>query len=92
MYNNIGKKIKGLAQIIAYGGIFLSCLIGIALSLGFLADDNFSGSPLIGIAIAFAGSLICWLSGFFTYGFGELVDQTTEINQNLKTRKAEHKE
>ena len=89
MYNNIGKKIKSLARIIAYGGIFFSCLIGVALSLGFLADDNFSGSSLIGIAIAFVGSFICWLSGFFTYGFGELVDQTTEINKKLEYKKAE---
>ncbi len=91
MYNNIGKKIKGLAKVIAYGGIFLSCLVGIALTLGILADDNINGGTfIIGIAIALVGSFIFWLSGFFMYGFGELVDQTTEINQKLETREIEN--
>ncbi len=90
MYNNIGKKIKGLAKLLAYGGIFLSCLVGISLTLGIIADDSMNGNAfIIGPIIVVVGSFVFWLSGFFMYGFGELVDQTTEINKKLEYKKAE---
>ena len=83
MYNNIGKKIKGLAKVIAYGGIFICSLGGIAAFLAMSSDWQTEDIAFIGLVIAVIGSLVCWISGFFTYGFGELVDQTMEINNKL---------
>lgn len=83
MYNNIGGKIKGLANIIGYGGVFIFALVGIALFMGFNADPIFEDFAFIVPIIAIIGCLLSWLSGFFVYGFGELIDQTKEINQKL---------
>mgnify|MGYP003310986086 CR=1 FL=1 len=87
MYNNIGRKIKGLAKIIAYGGIVL-CIIG-GLSAFFILSDEYYTEDIafIGIIVAVVGSIMCWLSGFFVYGFGELVDQTQQINAKLSASK-----
>ena len=87
MYNNIGKKIKGLAKFIVWIGI-ASCIIsGIVIFLS-LSDSRYTEDyAFVGIIIAVVGSLICWISGFFAYGFGELVDQTQEINAKLSVSK-----
>lgn len=90
MYNNIGKKIKGLAKIIGVGGIFLCSLVGIAMFLAMSSDWQTEDMAFIGLVIAVVGSLLCWLSGFFTYGFGELIDQTMDINKKLSAAKNNH--
>ncbi|MBQ2760207.1 MAG: hypothetical protein IJE93_10605 [Clostridia bacterium] len=83
MYNNIGKKIKGLAKIVVYAGISV-CVIGGIATIFILSDNYYTKDfAFIGLIIALVGSLLCWLSGFFIYGFGELVDQTQEINIKL---------
>ena len=86
MFTNIGKKIKLLTQILCWIGIIACFLIGfivIIYSL-FQAIDrqNVDALPLgilAGVLVAVLGSLICWISSFMTYGFGELVDKTVSI-------------
>ena len=89
MYNNIGGKIQGLAKFFGYGGIFIFTLGGVALFLGFNADSNFEDLAFFVPIIAVAGCLLSWLSGFFVYGFGELIQQATEINKKLAKTKEE---
>ncbi len=83
MYNNIGSKIKGLVKLIVYGGILLLFIGGWILFFVLLDRRATEDIAFIGIIIAFIGPVICWLSGFFLYGFGELIDQTQQINNIL---------
>ena len=92
MYTNIGGKIKGLAKFFGYGGIFIFTLGGVALFLGFSADSNFEDLAFVVPIIAVAGCLLSWLSGFFVYGFGQLIHQYTEINKKLEKTKEEKTE
>jgi hypothetical protein len=83
MYRNIGKKIKILAQVIAWIGIISSIISGFYF-WGLSAESRDNGAMLIvaGFATMIGGSLLSWISSFVLYGFGELIDKTTEIAIN----------
>ena len=72
MFDNIGAKIKKLAEIITIGGIIVSVGIG-------TMNENFRG-----IVIALLGSLVSWISSFLLYGFGELIEKVTAIEKNTR--------
>ena len=74
MFNNIGSKIKNLAQVVCWIGIALSVLVGIIVM-------SFGGF-FSGIIVIVAGSLVSWIGSFFTYGFGELIESCQEIERN----------
>lgn len=76
MFENIGGKIKTLAEII--------CWIGIAGSIvaGFLILMSTEGSTLSGIFLLLGGPLFSWIGSFVLYGFGELIEKTSEIARN----------
>ena len=74
-FENIGGKIKTLAVVLTILGVVASIMICV-----FLLFRNF----LIGILIAIIGSLVSWISSFFMYGFGELIEKTTEVAKNTK--------
>ena len=74
-FQNIGGKIKTLAVIVSIVGVVASvifCIMALTENAG------------IGLLIAIVGSLVSWISSFFTYGFGELIEKTTEIAKNTK--------
>ena len=73
MYDNIGAKIKVLAQVIAWIGIAGSVITGFVIIIE---------SAGVGIGILIVGSLMSWISSWFMYGFGELIEKTTEIAKN----------
>ena len=75
MFDNIGEKIKTLAKVLCWVGIGLSVIIGINAM-------DYSASS--GVLIIFIGSLISWVSSFFSYGFGELIERTAENAENTK--------
>ena len=77
MFSNIGGKIKKLAKVICWIGIAFSLIGGIA-SISQTTDQ----SVLIGIITIVVGSLVSWISSFFTYGFGQLIENTDEIRKN----------
>ena len=79
MFNNIGGKIKVLAQVEAWIGIISSVIIGIYL-IG-QGMDAYDGEIIVmtGVIILVVGSLFSWLSAFVLYGFGELVETNVEI-------------
>lgn len=78
MFNDIGKKIKKLAELVCGSGIILSIIAGLATII--LNEDL----TLLGILVIIAGSLLSWIGSFFTYGFGELIDKAQEIANCLK--------
>lgn len=88
MFNNIGRKIKVLASIIAWIGIIASIIVGVNFIVQ-STDDIFADIPYtlitLGIGIMIVGSLLSWLSSFLLYGFGELIENSAIIAKNTST-------
>ncbi len=77
MFDNIGGKIKSLAQITCWIGIVCSVIWGMvvwAAGLGFL----------LGLCIMVLGSLGSWISAFTLYGFGQLIENSDYQKDYLK--------
>lgn len=74
MFNNIGRKIKGLAEIICVLGIIASVFIGLGLK---------NASAGLTFLIVCGGSLLSWIGSFVLYGFGELVDTAMEMKEEI---------
>lgn len=68
MFNNIGGKIKTVAQVICWLGIIGSIILGIATISE--VDET------LGILIILLGPLFSWISSFITYGFGQLIENS----------------
>ena len=90
MFKNIGKKIKGLAKFICWLGIILSVLIGVIMITGGSVDmsgiegaENLQGLQSMGwvggVLFIIIGCLASWIGSFFTYGFGQLIENTDKI-------------
>ena len=75
MFDNIGGKIKVVAQLATWLGIIASVVSGIV----FIASLE---SPM-GIFVMIGGSLISWLSSLTLYGFGQLIEHTEHIANNI---------
>jgi biopolymer transport protein ExbB/TolQ len=82
MYENIGKKIKGLAK-----GIFIAEAIGMFVAgIALMAiDDNLI---IYGLIMMLLGPVVAWVSSWLLYGFGELIDKTSDIERNTRGRKS----
>ena len=75
MFNNIGRKIKMLAKCMCWLGIIASVISGIAI----ISEDSYYNSTIVpGILVAVGGSFLSWIGSFFTYGFGELVENSSK--------------
>ncbi len=74
MFNDIGKKIKALAEVLFFVEIFASVIIALLM---------LNAYPRIGIAILIVGPLLSWVSNFFMYGFGELIDNVCDIKKSM---------
>ena len=93
MYNNIGKKIKTVANVLAVVGIVISIILGIVFfmvwsgTLKLVSDvislDSYQRSTLsgavYGLLIAGGGSFVSWISNFLLYGYGELIDCAQDV-------------
>ncbi len=89
MFNNIGGKIQTLASLIAGVGIFVSLLGGVTATIQ-MYDSFVEDFAFVGIIIGVVGALLSWISSFLLYGFGELIEQTSEINHHLFNLKKEN--
>ncbi len=78
LFENAGGKIKGLAWVSFWSGVAVSIIFCVIL---FAIDLTLSW---IGILIIICGPLISLILSLFTYGFGEIVENTTEIRKNTK--------
>ena len=84
MLDNIGKTLKSLGKLLWVIGI-VSAGIGVLTMFILVANEYTKVLWWIGL-VAGAGCLVsCWLTSFFVYGFGELIDKQTEIAENTAT-------
>ena len=68
MFENIGSKLKGLANFLCVGGIAGSVIGGISL----MSNDL----VLFGLLTAVLGSLGSWISSWVVYAIGEIAENT----------------
>ncbi len=78
MFDNIGEKIKTLAKVLTILGSALSVLYGLVL----MVSDE--GVFFSGIFIMIFGSLLSWVGSFTLYGFGEVINQLEDSNENSR--------
>lgn len=81
MYKNVGKKIKVLATIICIVTAIFWMILGFVL---ILREKSTTEIRLVGIITLIVGPLSCWINSFLLYGYGELIEQNTETNKELK--------
>lgn len=86
MFENIGKKIKSLAEFICYIGMVLYVAIGFALFIKAVQIED-GNLAIIALVILIIGLLASWIGSFFMYGFGELIDNTQKIKEVLQDNK-----
>lgn len=89
MFNNIGRKIKTLAKVIAWMGIALSVLSGLGtmIEIVILANADTVLSYIVflilglvgGTIVAVVGGFLAWISVFILYGFGQLVENSDKL-------------
>ena len=75
MFDNIGGKIKGLAMVLFWIEAIAAVIVGLVL-----VEDTDSLSLLYAIA----GVLVAWISAWFLYGFGEIIDKLCDIERNTR--------
>ena len=78
-FDRIGKKIKGFVKVLFY----LQVIVYGVLAL-FLAISMAPIGILIGLLVFIVGTLIAWISSWMLYGYGELIDKTTDIAEFLE--------
>lgn len=76
MFDNIGGKIKGLAEFICYLGIIAFCIVGVVV---IVTMESF----ILGVVVAGIGSLGSWIGSFMLYGTGQLIQNTDIIRYRL---------
>lgn len=84
-FANVGSKIKGIAKAAYILGVLASCFLGLYIIIGQSSDLGAPISVLIGIITISFGWLASWIWSLLIYGFGELIDKTSQIAD--KTRK-----
>ena len=75
MFRNIGKKIKILAVVCTIIGIIASVIVGVIL---------LSQGIMMGLAVIVGGIIVFWIGSWYTYAFGELVDNSAIIAAAVK--------
>ena len=75
MFDNIGGKIKELVKLSFGAGVIICCIYG-------LVSIKYDGVGT-GLLYIIGGSLICWISSFIIYGFGQLVEDTQALRKKF---------
>ena len=83
MFDNIGRKIKMLAQILCWIGIVSSVIAGFVLIIKGMMSSRDSIFAGIGFGVMIVGSLFSWIGSFFLYGFGQLIDDTQAMRSKI---------
>jgi hypothetical protein len=85
------NEIKILAQVITWIGIMGSIITGFALITQ--GTVNYYGSGVLvgaGIGVLIGGSIISWISSWFLYGFGELIEYVAAIYDKLDKKEKDN--
>ena len=87
-YDNIGRKIKKMAKVFAIIEAVLFAIGGLWLMYLGLFDygieDGGFAMFLAGAMVIVGGAFIAWVSTWMVYGFGEIIDKLTAIENNTK--------
>ncbi len=78
MFDNIGGKIKILAQAVCWIGIICAVIFG---SVMIINDKDLA---FMGFMVMIIGSLVAWVSSFTLYGFGQLIENTDKLVLNIE--------
>ncbi len=76
MFNDIGKKIKLLAEMICIVGIIFSIIVGLVNA------SLYNEKIIFSVVMWLIGPLLSWIGSFTLYGFGELIDKVTSIEKS----------
>lgn len=79
MFNNIGKKFKVLAKVMFWLQAIGAVITGIIL----LAEGE-DETLIYSLLLILVGPLYAWISSWFIYGFGELIDKAADIEYNTR--------
>lgn len=79
MYENIGRKIKGLATTMFVIMAILYGIVGIVM----MATAAEAG-VIVGLLVMVGGFFLSWIGSWLLYGFGELIEKTCEIERNTR--------
>ena len=85
MYNNIGEKIKTLVSFITKLGIAVSVFFGIIFMF---LGARYAATWIMLIVVI---PLFLWISSFLLYGFGEMIDKLSAIEENTRGGKSKAK-
>ena len=77
MFNNIGEKIKALAEVTCVLGMIASACGAVAL---WAQNDPYTPTIFLGVLVLGLGCLGSWVGSFITYGFGQLIENTDSIH------------
>lgn len=96
MFDNIGKKLMGLAKFLCWVGIISSVIFAIVVfansgvkeqrsGYGYYYNSygSFYGKKWLGWVTLILGPLSSWISSWMLYAFGEFVDDTAAIREKL---------
>lgn len=89
MFTNIGGKIKKLTVILCIIGISASVVAGLILIAIGSNSYGQKGLVAIGFVVMIVGALLSWIGSFFTYGFGELIENSAVTAELLAKADAE---
>jgi len=82
MFDNIGGKIKTLAVIICALGIIASVIAAIVIIV-LAIENHITRDIYLGFGLLIAGPLASWIGSFFVYGFGELIEKVSNIEDKI---------
>lgn len=81
MFNEIGKKIKGVASAVCWIQVAIYAIVGIIIM------TTTEELVIVGLLIIVVGGLFAWLSSITLYGFGELIDKVCSIEKTINAEK-----
>lgn len=79
-FGKIGKKIKGFAQVMFWLQAFGCIFAGIYIEV----ESWHAWENVVGWVLILAGPIVTWISMWFLYGFGELIDKVSDIEKNTR--------
>lgn len=82
MFNNVGEKIKTLTIVV----FALVAMASIVAAIVLFSQGE--GLAFVGFVVLLVGPFIAWIAGLFVYGYGELIQRTIAMEQEL--RKSNH--
>ena len=81
MFDNIGGKIKGLAKIIFWIIVICFSIFGLSMLTQSSSSPVYFLGGLLSIGL---GIVMAWLSTCLLYGYGELIEKTSQIERNTR--------